>query len=130
MLLTPTGVLPAPGWRWWAAVTAATPVALLLAVPVLAGPGDRPGQALDSPLDLAALGGALLAAYPAAFAVVIIANLAAAASLVVRFRRARGIERQQLRWVALDTVLIAVLAVVDWPPWHWAPMPWPRWSAA
>jgi hypothetical protein len=30
---------------------------------------------------------------------------------VVRFRRARGVERQQLRWVALGTVLVALLAV-------------------
>jgi hypothetical protein len=33
----------------------------------------------------------------------------AAASLVVRFRRARGNERQQLRWVALATVVVAAL---------------------
>jgi peptidoglycan/LPS O-acetylase OafA/YrhL len=32
---------------------------------------------------------------------------------VVRFRRARGVERQQLRWVALATVLVALLAVVN-----------------
>jgi hypothetical protein len=35
----------------------------------------------------------------------------AAGSLVVRFRRARGVERLQLRWVALATVLIALLGV-------------------
>jgi hypothetical protein len=35
------------------------------------------------------------------------------ASLVVRYRRARGIERQQLRWVALGTVVVALLAVVN-----------------
>jgi hypothetical protein len=32
---------------------------------------------------------------------------------VGRFRRAGGVERQQLRWVALATVLIALLAVVN-----------------
>jgi hypothetical protein len=37
----------------------------------------------------------------------------ATASLVVRFRRARGVERQQLRWVALGTVLVALLALVN-----------------
>ena len=51
-------------------------------------------------------------AYLAAFAVVLVANVAAA-SLVVRFRHARGTERQQLRWVALGTVVIALLAVVN-----------------
>jgi hypothetical protein len=33
-------------------------------------------------------------------------------SLVVRFRRARSVERQQLRWVTLGTVLVALLAIV------------------
>ena len=48
-----------------------------------------------------------------AFAVVISAVVVAAASLVLRFRRARGVERQQLRWVALATVLVAVNAAID-----------------
>jgi hypothetical protein len=113
LLLTPTGILPSPRWRWWARLTAATPVALLLVVPMLAGPVDPPVQGLDSPLDLSTLDGALLAAYLAAFAVVLVANVTGAASLVVRFRHARGIERQQLRWVALGTVVIALLAVVN-----------------
>jgi hypothetical protein len=31
---------------------------------------------------------------------------------VVRFRRARGVERQQLRWVAWAAVLVALAAVI------------------
>ena len=76
-------------------------------------PGGRLIEAVDSPLDLRALDGGLLVAYQAAFAVIIIAFVGAAWSLVGRFRRARGVERQQLRWVALATVLIAMLAVVN-----------------
>jgi hypothetical protein len=113
LLLTPTGVLPSPRWRWWSGVTAATPVALLLVVTLLPRPDDRLAQALSSPLDLQALDGALLVAYQVAFAIVISALVVAAASLVVRFRRARGIERQQLRWVVLATVLVALLTVVN-----------------
>jgi hypothetical protein len=112
LLLTPTGSLPSPRWRWLAGVIAGTPVALLLVVTVLARSADRPAQAVDSPLDLGALDGGLLAAYLAAFAVGIATPVVATASLVVRFRRARGVERQQLRWVALGTVLVAVLAIV------------------
>jgi hypothetical protein len=48
-----------------------------------------------------------------ASAVIIVAFVGAAGSLVGRFRPARGVERQQLRWVALATVLIALLAVVN-----------------
>jgi hypothetical protein len=112
LLLTPTGSLPSSRWRWLAGVAAATPVALLLVVTVLARSADRPARAVDSPLDLGALDGGLLAAYLAAFAVGITTTVVATASLVVRFRRARGVERQQLRWVALGTVLVALLAVV------------------
>jgi len=113
LLLTPRGSLPSPRWRWWAGITAGTPVALLLAVTLLPSPDGRPAQALRSPLDLQALDGGLLVAYLAAFAVVISAVVAAAVSLVARFRRARGVERQQLRWVALATVLVALLSAVD-----------------
>jgi hypothetical protein len=110
LLVTPTGHLPSPGWRWWAGIIAATPVVLLGVVALSPGPGDRLLEAVDSPLDLRALDGGLLMAYQAAFAVIIIAFVGAAWSLVGRFRRARGVERQQLRWVALATVLIATLA--------------------
>jgi hypothetical protein len=86
---------------------------LLLVITLSPGPGGRRAQALRSPLDLQALDGRLLVAYLAAFAVVISAVVVAAASLVGRFRRARGLERQQLRWVALATVVVALLTVVD-----------------
>jgi hypothetical protein len=130
LLLTPTGHLPSPGWRWWAGIIAATPVVLLGVVTLSPGPGDRLIEAVDSPLDLRALDGGLLIAYQAASAVIIIAFVGAAGSLVGRFRRARGVERQQLRWVALATVLIALLAVVNLAALALAPMPWRRWWAA
>jgi hypothetical protein len=37
LLLTPSGSLPSPRWRWWARVAAAAPVGFLLALAV--GPG-------------------------------------------------------------------------------------------
>jgi hypothetical protein len=113
LLLTPTGRLPSPGWRWWTAVTAATPIVVLGVVTLSPRPDDRLIEAVDSPLDLRALDGGLLIAYQVAFAVIIIAFVGAAGSLVGRFRRARGVERQQLRWVALATVLIAMLAMLN-----------------
>jgi ABC-type uncharacterized transport system permease subunit len=42
-----------------------------------------------------------------------LAVLAGTASLVVRFRRARGTERQQLRWVAFAAGLLAVAVVAS-----------------
>jgi hypothetical protein len=112
LLLTPTGSLPSPRWRWWARAMVATPVALLLVVTLAPKPSGQPSQTVDNPLDLHALSRVLLIADQAAFTVTIIAFVVAAASLVLRFGRARGTERQQLRWVALATVVVALLFVV------------------
>jgi hypothetical protein len=112
LLLTPTGSLPSPRWRWWAWATAAAPAVGLLAITLAPRPFGRPYQATGNPLDLRGLGGALLVIYQGAFAVTNLAVVVGAASLVVRFRRARGIERQQLRWVALAAALAAPGSVV------------------
>jgi hypothetical protein len=113
LLLTPTGSLPSPRWRWWARVAAATPVVLLLVVPVAPGRFDPRYLVVGGPVDFRAFGGLLLVANQLALAATVLAVVVAAGSLVVRFRRARGTERQQLRWVALVAALtgVAVLAV-------------------
>jgi hypothetical protein len=113
LLLTPTGTLPSPRWRWWVVAMAVTPVALLLVVTLAPRPTVQLGQGFDSPLDLQPLDGVVLVAYQAAFAVSITGVLMAAASLVIRFRRARGVERQQLRWVAFATVVVSMLTFVN-----------------
>jgi len=111
LLLTPTGSLPSPGWRWPARVLAATPVVLVLVVTLVGGPVDPRYQALGGPFDLRGLDGVLLAANRTALAVTVVGLGAAAASLVGRFGHARGVERVQLRWVALAAVLVGLGAV-------------------
>ena len=110
LLLTPTGSLPSARWRWWAVITAATPVALVLVVAVVPGRVDPQLLVTNSPFSDRALGGVVLVATRVALAVTALAVVVAAGSLVVRFRRAQGVERQQLRWVALAATLM-VLAV-------------------
>jgi hypothetical protein len=112
LLLTPTGSLPSPRWRWWARITAAVPVVFLLVVTVTPKPSPSRYQALDSPFDLDAFGGVVLVVDLLAQAVTVLAVVLAAVSMVVRFRRARGIERLQLRWVALAAGLVALFAAV------------------
>jgi peptidoglycan/LPS O-acetylase OafA/YrhL len=51
-------------------------------------------------------------AIPIAGAVVLVALVVGAASLVGRFRRARAVERQQLRWLALAAGLAAVALLI------------------
>ena len=43
---------------------------------------------------------------------VALAGIGSAASLFVRYRRARGVERQQLKWLAFEAIVIAVAVVV------------------
>src|SRR4029453_18675621 len=111
LLLTPTGSLPSPRWRWPARVMAVTPVVLVLVVTLAGGPGDPRYQALGGPFDLRGLDGVLVAANRTALAVTVVGLVAAAASLVGRFGHARGVERLQLRWVALAAVLVGLGAV-------------------
>jgi hypothetical protein len=108
LLLVPTGSPPSPRWRWWAWFAAGVPAVLLLGMPLAPRPPDSRYHAVDNPFDLRPFDGALLLANRAALAVTVLGILVGAGSLVVRFRRARGVERQQLRWVVLAAALTGV----------------------
>jgi hypothetical protein len=113
LLFTPTGSLPSPRWRWWARVAAAAPVVWVLGSVIDPAPMRPEYPTIGNPLGVPALPGGLLnAATGAAALVVMAALLVGAGSLVGRFRRARGTERQQLRWLALAAALAAVALLV------------------
>jgi hypothetical protein len=106
LLLFPSGRPPSPRWRWvlWlASVGNGLIVIGALALWPLRGVAlvqtNGPEQ-----------GGLLAALGKVGFFAALLALLMAAASLVVRFRRARGVERQQLKWL-LYAVAIAILGV-------------------
>ena len=113
LLLTPTGSLPSPRWRWWARIALAAPVVVLVAIASSSGSLD-PRYQLEagSPFDFRGLEGGLRIVNQVALTVTTLSVLVAAASLVVRFRRAGGTERRQLRWVALAAGLVALCGVV------------------
>ncbi|HEX3213608.1 MAG TPA: hypothetical protein VH016_13645, partial [Actinomycetota bacterium] len=114
LLLTPTGSPPSPRWRWWMWLAAAAPLVYMLAEALESTPMDPPFGSVVSPMALAAGGPAddvLRVVDWLAALLTQVAILVAAGSLVVRFRRARGIERLQLRWVALAAVLAGVAAI-------------------
>jgi hypothetical protein len=109
LLLTPTGSPPGPRWRWWAwATAAATLVAMVAWAPQ---PFTEPYSSVANPLATPAAD-RLLGVALATLAVSVLAVPVGAWSLVVRFRRARGVERQQLRWLALAAALVAAGALV------------------
>ena len=112
LLLTPTGSLPSPRWRWWAGLVAAGAVVGLL---LNSQPLDPPYQAVAQPLLVE--DGPLAVVARLASAISLVGLLVAAASLVVRFRRARGVERLQLRWMALAAALVGLAAAVILVTW-------------
>jgi len=112
LLLTPTGSLPSRRWRWWARLAVVAPVLYVAARALLPRPLSPPYQSVPSPFAVPALAGLLLTIRAVTGILVALAVVVAAASLVVRFRRARGAERLQLRWVVLAAALSAVAALV------------------
>jgi hypothetical protein len=113
LLLTPTGSLPSPRWRWFAWLAAAVPAAFvvswLLGMPQ--SEPDSPLGAVRNPFAIPGLAGPLQVVYGVASPVTALTMVVAAGSLVLRFRRARGVERQQLRWLTFAAAL-APLAVL------------------
>jgi hypothetical protein len=81
---------------------------LAVAATVVPGSVDARALAVEGPVGPRAFGGALAVVSQLALVVAILVILGGAGSLVTRFRRARGVERQQLRWVALAAALTGV----------------------
>jgi hypothetical protein len=113
LLLTPTGSLPmGGGWRRWARVAAFAPVVFALAVTLQPDPLDPQYQTATNPLGIRALELPMAIVDSVAAGISVATVVVGGLSLVVRFRRARGVERQQLRWVALAAVLAALAILV------------------
>ena len=110
LLLSPTGSLPSPRWRWWARVVVGAAVLGVASSSLL--PLEPPFPSAANPLAVPALAGPLQAINLLASLVAGLSLPVAAGSLVVRFRRARGVERLQLRWLALAAALTAMVVLV------------------
>ncbi len=99
LLYFPDGRLPGPRWRW-------VPPVLVGCVAVTQAYGAVDPAAFAAPLeDLARPWGppplAVEIVSMVAFGLMLVLFLASGASLVVRYRRARGVARAQLKWLAL-----------------------------
>jgi hypothetical protein len=107
LLVFPDGRLPSPRWRWaaWLAGAGVAVMTLGMAASTLGDPvrialseeepGGLPGLVLDVSVIAAA-----------------VSFLAALVSLAQRWRRARGNEREQLKWVAFAAGLALVANIV------------------
>jgi hypothetical protein len=113
-LLFPTGRLLSPRWRpvaWLVGVIAAVLTALAsLRTELVAAPG----QVIANPIGVAAVGNPEES--PVALVLIgLLVVLAAVAfgSLVLRFRRSRGEERQQLKWFTYAAALVPLSVAGD-----------------
>ena len=105
-LLFPTGTLPSRRWRLvaWTAAIGGPLTALGLAFEP--GPLDA-HRSIDNPVAIGGTLGAVVEVLSVIGAVVLnVAVLAAGISLVLRLRRSRGVERQQLKWFVYAAVLM------------------------
>jgi hypothetical protein len=106
-LLFPDGHLPSPRWRPVALLSGTLVVLLTVFLHLLpARLVADPGQGQMNPLGVVALGPFLGVALDVLIVALAGCVLASALALVTRFHRARGIERQQLKWLATAAAVV------------------------
>jgi hypothetical protein len=111
LLLFPDGRPPSRRWRWLAWAIGVLVVVTTIASALLPAGEDDP---IQNPL---AAEGSIKAVADAVANVgvtaLFLAILVAAGSLLWRFRRARGLERQQLKWLAYGGAFLAAYVALD-----------------
>jgi hypothetical protein len=112
LLLFPDGRTPSRRWRFvvWADFVAGA--VLLIVLQFM--PGRGPFAPVKNPLGIGGVAGDATITIASAMAYVLFATVGLSAlSLMVRYRRARGVERQQLKWFALAAALVGASIVAD-----------------
>jgi hypothetical protein len=115
-LLFPTGRLLSPRWRpvAWLAGVATALLTTLNSLRTTMSLGTVPDQVIANPIGVAAVGNPDESpAVPALILLLTVLAAVAFGSLVVRFRRARGEERQQLKWFTYAAALVPLSVVGD-----------------
>ncbi len=110
LLLFPDGRLLSERWRPVAWLSVAAIVLASLALSIQPGPIDS-ARFLDNPLGVTTMSELIGPLGGIGFIALIAAVLLSAASMVVRFRRSRGAERQQLKWFASAAVFAGLVFV-------------------
>jgi hypothetical protein len=104
VLLFPTGRLPSPGWRWVARAGALAMTVAILASALSPGPLDET-PSVRNPFGIEGAK-VMIDALGTAVVLLPVCILLAAASIVVRYRRADGAERLQLKWFAFSVCIV------------------------
>ena len=112
ILLFPDGRLPGPRWRAVAWISGSAIVAGLVLGLATPGPMTSAGYPhTDNPFGIDGLGRAIDDA-KILILLVPVMMVASAVSLIVRFRRARGVAREQVKWLTAAAALVAAIYVM------------------
>ena len=112
LLYFPDNRLPSPRWRWAVVVVAASVVVVWVGVLVSARPVDD-GDVV-SPWAVEAFGAVPLAVANGGVLAASVVTLAAAYSIVLRWRRGDELTRTRLSWLALAALVVMVLTLAAW----------------
>ena len=116
-LLFPDGKLLTPRWR--AVVGLALAAMVTLSVGIALTPGEFDDfPHVENPYGVAGAAGDVFSAMQGlGWLLLILSLIASATSVVLRFRRSRGVERLQLKWVAAASVVL-VASFLLWEVWE------------
>jgi hypothetical protein len=122
-LLFPDGRLPTPRWRPFAWLVGAAVVGGSVAVAYSPGPIDSLAP-IRNPLGVEGAPNLVAPVEVVVFAL----TLGAALSLLARLRRARGVERLQIKWFAYAAFVLASGAILSWVVSDAVGARWLRWD--
>ena len=118
VLLFPDGRLPSSPWRVVAGLAVVALVFSSLSKALLPGRlEETPGIAIANPFGIEAAREALELLGTIGFFLLPWCIVASAVSMIIRFRRSRGIERHQLKWFVSAAALLAVTFAATAVPW-------------
>jgi hypothetical protein len=113
-LLFPNGRLPSSRWRLWAWAIIVIGAVMLITVAFVPGTA---AEGVANPFGIGGwLGGVLDGVVDPGIGVLTLAIAVSGLSMLLRFRRARGVERQQLKWFAFAAALLAAFLISQTPP--------------
>jgi hypothetical protein len=116
LLLFPDGHPPTPRWRWIVWLLAGAHVGWILGQSFGAATlANADLEGIRNPFALEALGPAFRFLAGMSIVFLLIGVLTSIVAIVVRFRRSRGDERRQLKWLAYAGCVVAIAAAISVP---------------
>lgn len=119
-LLFPSGKLPSRRWQPVAWVAALSIVAIVISLALHPGPVESWGTG-PNPLGFDVAPAFLEGVLNGATLLLILAMIGSAAALVGRFRRSRGVEREQMKWLVYAGMIMVLIFTVTGFIWYGFP---------